>query len=152
LGNTNEYFFTFDFWGGSLPVGLLETGLLGRGNLGGIDQVGVSVNLDLRDDVLKMASAASSGGTTALSLQGPCVLTDTRGGSKTAGSASSLLVVEGARSAASADSVGLDVLSTTKARGTLSLYSWNSKVLKKTTKKTRVSPCFCLPVHSNSIE
>lgn len=110
-----------------LPVSLLETGLLGRGNLGGILQIGSLVNLDSGDDILKVASAASTSGTTALSLQGPLVLADTGRLTKTAGSANSLLVVEGARSAATADSVGLNVLSTTEAGGTLSLHYAQSR-------------------------
>lgn len=106
-----------------LPVDLLKTGLLGRGNLGGVDGVVVTVNLDLGDDILQVAGAASSGGTAALSLQGPVVVADAGRGTKTARSAGGLLVVERAASAASADSVGLGVLSATEARGTLSLKS-----------------------------
>lgn len=112
---------TFTFAWVHLPVGLLETSLLEGSDLRGVNQVGVLVNLELSNDVLEMASAASSSGATALSLKGPLVVADAGRVSKTARSAGGLLVVEGARSAASADSVRLDVLSTTKARGTLRL-------------------------------
>lgn len=104
-----------------LPVSLLETSLLDGSDLRGVNQVGALVNLELSNDVLEMAGAASSGGATTLSLEGPLVVTDAGRVSKTARGAGGLLVVEGARSAASADSVGLNVLSTTKAGGTLRL-------------------------------
>lgn len=96
---------------------------MGRSDLGGVDLVVGAVNLDLGDDVLKVASASSTGGAATLSLQSPVVVADTGRVTETAGSADSLLVVERAASAASANTVGLDVLSASKAGGTLRLRS-----------------------------
>lgn len=103
---------------------------MGRSDLGGVDLVVVTVDLDLGDDVLKMANTSSTGGAATLSLQGPVVLTDTGRVTETAGSADSLLVVEGTASAASANSVRLDVLSASEAGGTLRLRSLKCQQMK----------------------
>lgn len=115
---------------------------MGRGDLGGIDLVVVTGNLDSGNDVLQVASASSTSGAAALSLQGPVVVADTGRSTKTAGSADSLLVVERAASAASADTVGLDVLSATKARGTLSLYAMKDGGKQKSNKNVSISSIF----------
>ena len=101
---------------------------MGRGDLGGVGQVGGLVDLDSGDNILKMAGAASSSSAAALSLQGPLEVADTGRSTETARGASRLLVVERARSAASADTVGLNVLSASEARGTLRLFSGNNHI------------------------
>lgn len=107
-----------------LEVGAASGAALESGNLLGIRMSLTLDGAEALNDLLQMAGAASTGGAAALSLQGPVVVANARGATtEAAGSADSLLGVEGATTATVAESVGLCVVSLTEAGGTLSLES-----------------------------